>query len=55
MTLIPSEKFARVALSNATSNFAVNALGHYAADDALRVEDIPDWSARFNEIFANLM
>lgn len=55
MTLIPSEKFAIVALSNATSNFAVNALGHYAADDALRVEDIPDWSARFNEIFANLM
>ncbi|MBR2539779.1 MAG: serine hydrolase [Mogibacterium sp.] len=55
MTLIPSEKFAVVALSNATSNFAVNALGHYAADDALGVEDIPDWSARFNEIFANLM
>jgi hypothetical protein len=55
MTLIPSEKFAVVALSNATSNFAVNALGHYAADEALGVEDIPDWSARFHEIFANLM
>ena len=55
MTLIPSEKFAVVALSNATSNFAVNALGHYAADDALGVEDVPDWSARFSEIFANLM
>ena len=55
MTLIPSEKFAVVALSNATSNFAVNALGHYAADEALGVEDIPDWSARFNEVFANLM
>ena len=55
MTLIPCEKFAVVALSNATSNFAVNALGHYAADDALGVEDIPDWSARFNEVFANLM
>lgn len=55
MTLIPSEKFAVVALSNATSNFAVNALGHYAADNALGVKDIPDWSARFNEIFANLM
>ncbi|MBR3166993.1 MAG: DUF3471 domain-containing protein, partial [Lachnospiraceae bacterium] len=55
MTLIPSEKFAVVALSNATSNFAVNALGHYAADDALGVEDIPDWSARFSGIFANLM
>ena len=55
MTLIPSEKFAVVALSNATSNFAVNALGHYAADDALGVEDIPDWSARFSGVFANLM
>ena len=55
MTLIPSEKFAVVALSNATSNIAVNALGHYAADDALGVEDIPDWSARFSGVFANLM
>ena len=55
MTLIPDEKFAVVALSNATSNFAVNALGHYAADEALGVEEIPDWSARFNEIFTNLM
>ena len=55
MTLIPDERFAIVALSNATSNFAVNALGHYAADEALGIEDIPDWSARFNEVFANLM
>ncbi len=55
MTLIPDEKFAVIALSNATSSFAVNALGHYAADEALGVEDIPDWSARFNEIFSNLM
>ena len=55
MTLIPAEGFAIVALSNANSCFAVNALGHYAADDALGVEDIPDWSARFNTIFADLM
>lgn len=55
MTLIPDEKFAVVALSNATSSFAVNALGHYAADEALGVEEIPDWSARFNEVFAGLM
>ena len=55
MTLIPDEKFAVVALSNATSSFSVNALGHYASDEALGVGDIPDWSARFNEVFANLM
>lgn len=55
MTLLPDEQFAIVALSNATSSFAVNALGHYAADEELGVEEIPDWSARFNEIFANLM
>ena len=55
MTLLPEEKFAIVALSNATSSFSVNALGHYAVDEALGVEDIPDWSGRFNEIFANLM
>ena len=55
MTLIPDEKFAIVALSNATSSFSVNALGHYAADDALGVEEIPDWSARFNKVFSDLM
>ena len=55
MTLIPDEKFAVVALSNATSSFSVNALGHYAADDALGVEEIPDWSARFNKVFSDLM
>ena len=55
MTPIPDEKFAVVALSNATSSFSVNALGHYASDEALGVENIPDWSARFNEVFANLM
>ena len=55
MTLLPDEQFAIVALSNATSSFSVNALGHYAADMALGVTDIPDWSARFNEIFAQLM
>ena len=55
MTLLPEDDFAIVALSNATSNFAVNALGHYAADEALGVADIPDWSARFNEVFTNLM
>ena len=55
LTLIPDESFAIVALSNATSSFAVNALAHYASDEELGVEDIPDWSARFNDIFANLM
>ena len=55
MTLLPEEKYAVVALSNATSNFAVNALGHYAADEALGVEEVSDWSTRFNEVFANLM
>lgn len=55
MTLIPSEQFAIIALSNATSCFAVNALAHYASDEVLGVEDIPDWSARFAEIFSNLM
>lgn len=55
MTLIPSRKFAVVALSNATSSFAVNALGHIMADEALGVQEIPDWSGRFQEIFNNLM
>ena len=55
MTLLPDRKFAVVALSNATSSFAVNALGHIFADDALGVQEIPDWSGRFQEIFNNLM
>ena len=55
MTLLPDEKFAIIALSNATSSFAVNALGHYAADEALGVEDIPDWSGRFQAVFDGLM
>ena len=55
MELIPGEKFAMVALSNATSSFAVNALGNILADEALGVEEMPDWSARYQEIFANLM
>ncbi len=55
MTLLPGEKAAIVALSNATSSFSVNALGHVFADLALSVEDIPDWSARFQEVFNNMM
>ena len=55
MTLLPDEKFAIIALSNATSSFAVNALGHYAADEALGVEEIPDWSGRFQAVFDGLM
>ena len=55
MTLLPAQNAAIVALSNATSSFSVNALGHVFADEALGVEDIPDWSGRFQEIFNNLM
>ncbi len=55
MTLLPAQKFAVVLLSNATSSFSVNALGHIFADEVLGVEDIPDWSGRFQEIFNNLM
>ena len=55
MTLLPSRKFAVVLLSNATSSFSVNALGHIFADEELGVTDMPDWSGRFQEIFNNLM
>ena len=55
MTLLPAQNAAIVALSNATSSFSVNALGHVFADETLGVEDIPDWSGRFREIFNNLM
>ena len=55
MTLLPAQNAAIVALSNATSSFSVNALGHIFADEALGVKDIPDWSGRFQEIFNNLM
>ena len=55
LTLLPKQRFAVVLLSNATSSFSVNALGHIFADDALGVRDIPDWSGRFREIFNNLM
>ena len=55
MTLLPAQNAAIVALSNATSSFSVNALGHVFADETLGVTDIPDWSGRFQEIFNNLM
>lgn len=55
MTLIPSRKFAVVLLSNATSSFSVNALGHIFADDELGVHEIPDWSGRFQEVFNGMM
>ena len=55
MTLLPAQNAAIVALSNATSSFCVNALGHVFADETLGVTDIPDWSGRFQEIFNNLM
>ena len=55
MTLLPAQNAAIVALSNATSSFSVNALGHVFADEALCVKEIPDWSGRFQEIFNNLM
>ena len=55
MTLLPAKKFAVVLLSNATSSFSVNALGHIFTDEALGIEEIPDWSGRFREIFNNLM
>ena len=54
-TLLPDKNSAIVALSNATSSFSVNALGHIFADEELGVEEIPDWSGRFQEIFNNLM
>ena len=55
LTLLPEENFAVVALSNATSSFAVNAIGNILADEALGVEEIPDWSARYQEVFNNMM
>ncbi len=55
LTLLPAQNAALVALSNATSSFAVNALGHIFADETLGVAKIPDWSGRFQEIFNNLM
>lgn len=55
MTLLPGQNAAIVALSNATSSFSVNALGHVFADETLGVAQIPDWSGRFKEIFNGLM
>lgn len=55
LVLLPEENFAVVALSNATSSFSVNALGNILADEVIGVEEIPDWSKRYQDIFNGMM
>ena len=55
LALLPDENFAVVALTNASSCLASNAVGYYAVDEALGVDDVPDWSGRFSDVTANLV
>lgn len=55
LTLLPKSGFGLVALSNATSSFSVNALSNILADKVLGVRDIPDWTARYQGVFADMM
>lgn len=53
LVFLPDQDFGMVVLSNATSTFAVNALGNILSDEVLGVKDIPDWSARYQKVFAD--
>lgn len=53
LALLPEDGFGVVALSNATSSLSVEALGNYLLDEELGVKEIPDWSKRYQEVFAN--
>lgn len=55
LTLLPEAGFGLVALSNATSSFSVNALSNILADKVLGVVELPDWNARYQQIFAGMM
>lgn len=55
LTLLPESGFGLVALSNATSSFSVNALSNILADMVLGVEELPDWNARYQQVFAGMM
>lgn len=55
LALVPSQQYGIVALSNATSSFSVEALSNYLIDEDLGIEEIPDWSARYHEIFDKMM
>lgn len=53
LAFLPEQDFGMVVLSNATSTFAVNALGNILCDEALGVKDIPDWSSRYQKVFTD--
>ena len=55
LTLLPESGFGLVALSNATSSFSVNVLSNLLSDKVLGVREIPDWNARYQEIFTGMM
>ena len=44
-----------LAMSNATSSFSVNALSNILSDKVLGVADMPDWNARYQQVFAGMM
>ena len=55
LTLLPESGFGMAALSNATSSFSVNALSNILSDMVLGVADMPDWNARYQKIFSDMM
>lgn len=55
LVMLPDEDFGMVVLSNASSTFSVDALGNILADEELGVKEIPDWSARYQKVFADYM
>lgn len=55
LALVPSQNYGIVALSNATSSFSVEALSNYAIDEDMGITEIPDWSAKYQEIFNKMM
>ena len=55
LALVPSQNYGIVILSNATSSFSVEALSNYAVDEDMGIEEIPDWSAKYQVIFNKMM
>lgn len=55
LTLLPGSGFGMVALSNANSSLSVDALSNTLADMTLGVAEVPDWNARFQQVFAGMM
>ena len=52
LVFLPEQDFGMVVLSNATSTFVGNVLGNILCDEELGIQDIPDWSARYQKVFA---